>query len=270
MNDTGKRFLLKTLLCNDRLQAYRYYLQVARESGYRCCSFIEFFHARDTNQKFFILRHDVDHVSIATRKMFEVEKELGVTSTYYFRDSTVDCDLIEEMLAAGFEVGCHYETIANMIRSQGLTTKEQIDMPAARQQFLQELSRFEQRIGHKTQSCASHGATENTRLGISNNVIFEGIDPSTLHVEVEVYNAELYDKYIDYHIMDGSILHNYGFSYRDTRPLLGILEQRKVIVFLAHPTHWYSDFNHYIRHWGGFLLGHATYSTTREFLRIKE
>lgn len=268
MNDQTKRFMLKTMLFNNRLRTYQNYLILAQNKGYLCCSFIDFFHQKDSSKIFFILRHDVDDVSPATRKMFEAEKAIGVTSTYYFRDSTVDIALIREMLASGFEVGYHYETLATLYAQKHITSKADIDIEAARQQFCCDRERFEQRIGQKIFSCASHGAPENAILDVSNNIIFENIAPCVLGVEIEAYDESLYTNYIDYHIMDGPITHNFGFSYHCTNPLVGIAQHKKAIVFLAHPCHWHSGARRYIINWLIFLTGRATYSTMRTFRRI--
>lgn len=89
---------------------------------------------------------------------------------------------------------------------------------------------------------------------------------SELGVLFEAYDAKMYED-VDCHIMDGGILNNYGFSYVDT-PLSAISEGKQNIVFLAHPGHWWKTIKGRIRTIGGFILGKATYSTTREFKRI--
>ena len=98
--DNTKSFVFKTILLNNRFAAYEKYLRTAFESGYTVCSMAEFytdFKNGVTDKKHFVLRHDVDDLLPATKKMFEIEKRLGVHSTYYFRWSTVDKDLTIQM-----------------------------------------------------------------------------------------------------------------------------------------------------------------------------
>ena len=117
---------------------------------------------------------------------------------------------------------------------------------------------------------AVHGASENVELGISNNVLTEKQNMADFGLEFEAYSAEMYEKYIDCHIMDNDILFNYGFSYKDT-PVSAISENKQNIVFLAHPGHWYYQTPFIqIKKIGAWVLGRATYSTTRTFHRIAE
>ena len=220
------------------------------------------------NGKHLILRHDVDVAGISTRKMFELERVVGIKSTYYFRFSTIDLLLIHEMINAGFEVGLHYETISDYIRKNECTDKKQINLEKMREHLLREVRAFEGIIGCKTTSCCSHGTSENVKLGISNNVLTEKQNMEDFGLKFEAYSSELYDEYIDCHIMDNEILYNYGFSYSDT--LVSVIdEKRPNIVFLTHPNHWFYDTPvRQVRKMCAWAIGRATYSTERSFNRI--
>ncbi len=268
MNDQSKWFVVKTILLNDRLKMYKKYIEKAKQLGYKCCSFIEYYHERETADKYLILRHDVDYDLKATRKMFNLEKSLNVTSTYYFRDCTFDYNLMQEIKAAGFEVGYHYETLANLANAKGFTKKEQIDLDEGRELFKKELKYFEQRAGFKMLSCADHGHEKNVELGISNNAIFENINSKALSVEFEAYNKNLYDNYIECHIMDCPIDLNFGYSYKNKNPQNAFSEGKRVIVFLAHPCHWYLSLRAYAGRCQSLITGQITYSTERTYKRI--
>jgi hypothetical protein len=202
--------------------------------------------------------------------MFEMERNAGITSTYYFRFSTIDLQLIHEMVNGGFEVGLHYETIADYIRENGCTDKRQINVEQMRERLVEEIKKFENIIGCKTISCCSHGAYENTKLGISNNVLTEKQNMDDFGLKFEAYSAELYEKNIDCHIMDSSVLFNYGFSYQDT-PVTAINENKQNIVLLTHPAHWFYDNPAcQIRALRAWIFGRAMYSTQRSFKRIAD
>ncbi len=264
-----KGHLIKTILFNTRLNDYHFFLANAKKHGYEMLPLCEFYSKKDRRtKKHMILRHDVDWQGESTRKMFEAEKIEGVRSTYYFRFSTIDKKLIDEMVGAGFEVGLHYETIADIIREQQLTKKSQIDINSARERFRDDIIRFEKLIGHKISSCCSHGAPENDKLEISNNSLIEGLPLSGFGLEFEAYDKSMYENDIDVHIMDCTLLYNYGFSYKDN-PITAVSSNSQNIVFLSHPNHWFFSLPNRIKKIGGIMLGLANYNTTREFKRIE-
>lgn len=269
MDDRSKLFLLKSVLLNDRLKMYSKYINEAKQQGYKVETLGEFYNHYKEDGKHFILRHDVDHKGEATRKMFEVEKNLGVRSTYFFRYSTVDKVLIDEMILAGFEIGFHFETIANYIDDNHITNKEDIDLEKCKVMLKKEVKEFEEMIEHPVFSLCAHGAPANKKIGISNNVITEerGI-LKDIGIDYEAYDKTMYE-YVDCHIMDQSILYNYGFSYKDT-PESSILEGRRNIIFLAHPNHWYLSRFQRIKKIMAFVLGKAKYSSSRTFSRIEK
>ena len=215
-NECTKGVAFEALLFNSRLKLYKQYIRYALEKGYDVIPLEKFYELPDKSGRHMIIRHDVDRAGIFARKMFEVEKDLGIKSTYYFRMSTIDKPLIDEMVAAGFEVGFHFETIANYVIETGANSMEQIDIALMRERFLRELNQFEQITGVKSKSICSHGAAENRMLKTSNNIIFRGFDLSSIGIEFEAYDPEMYAKYIDCHIMDGSLLIHFGFAYTDT------------------------------------------------------
>ena len=262
--------VFSTVLLNNRLKKYRYYIQYAREKGYQVLSLEDFYKLSDKRQgKHFVLRHDVDHPGLCTRKMFEVEKALGVKATYYFRFSTIDRELIEEMIDNGFDVGFHFETIADYAKEHNITNKNEIDMELMKQQLKEDIRRFEEIIGHKTFSCCSHGAPENRQLGISNNSITEHADLSEFGLEFEAYNKELYE-FVDCHIMDSGLLGNFGFSYADT-PITAIDAGHSNIIFLTHPNHWYLSLIRRCLLLRGLILGKGSFKKAdRVFKRIQE
>lgn len=270
MMKDGFLSVIITILFNNRLEKYKYYIEYARKNGYQILSLENFYRLKDKREgRHFVLRHDVDHLGLCTRKMFEVEKEMGVISTYYFRFSTIDKEIIQEMLNAGFSVGLHFETIADYAREHHIKNKNEIDMKLMKQLLKGEVQRFEDIIGQKIYSCCSHGALENAMLGISNNAITEKADMSVFGLEFEAYDKELYE-FVDCHIMDGSLICNFGFSYADT-PITAIDDKKSNIVFLSHPNHWYRSGKQRIRQLGAIALGFGRFKASEQlFKRIEE
>ena len=268
--DNTKSFVLKTILLNNRLKAFERYVKQAIEAGYCVCSMENFykdFKNAIIDKKHFVLRHDVDDLIPATRKMFELEKALGVHSTYYFRWNTIDKKLIDDMLSAGFDVGLHYETVATYIREHKITDKKELPVAEMQEILKDEIKRFKIEYNHNMTSCCSHGAKENVDLDISGNILMEDVDYRGFEIEFEAYDKDMYAKCDIYHVMDGNIRYNFGFSYK-SNPLEGIAENHKNIVFLAHPVHWKFGLISYITNLCAFCLGRYTCSTEREFMRI--
>lgn len=60
------------------------------------------------------LRHDVDRLPVNALKMAELEYQVGIQSTYYFRyiKTTYKKDIIQQIAEYGHEIGYHYKTLA--------------------------------------------------------------------------------------------------------------------------------------------------------------
>ncbi len=264
--DVGKKFILHTILSNDRLDMYSHYIKTAIENDYSCCSMVEFYNNPEEG-KHFVLRHDVDFKTPATRKMFLRENSLGVHSTYYFRKSTIDIPLMNQMIANGFEVGFHYETLSDYAIANNLDHITDSDIEVCRNQLKNDIKEFNQLIDMPVKSIVAHGAKKNIEIGESNNVLLEGQKYEDYGVLFEGYDEDFYEHHVDSHIMDGNIRRNYGFSY-ESNPLTEIENGKKNIVFLSHPNHWYKTFPQSCWELTAFILGRCSYHPTMEFKRI--
>jgi hypothetical protein len=68
-----------------------------------------------------ILRHDVDRRPSYALACARMEASLGISGTYYFRitPGSFDKDIIQEIAAAGHEIGYHYEDLDLVARKGG-------------------------------------------------------------------------------------------------------------------------------------------------------
>jgi hypothetical protein len=65
------------------------------------------------NDLFFLMRHDVDRKPDNALNMAEIEHNLSIQSTYYFRyPYTFDIDVIKKIYHLNHEVGYHYEVLS--------------------------------------------------------------------------------------------------------------------------------------------------------------
>ena len=82
--------------------------------GYEIISFLEYL-KNPNREKVLILRHDVDRFPKQSLKMAQLESDMGITATYYFRirKSTYKPDIINEIKSLGHEIGYHYENLTD-------------------------------------------------------------------------------------------------------------------------------------------------------------
>lgn len=229
-------------LRNDRIKEYDEILKSATEHGYIVTSLEKYIDIMfEKNLKVMVLRHDVDHISGGTRLMFEVEKKYGVNASYYFRKSTFDYGLMQEIAQYGSEASFHFETIAEYVKLRGIEAKAVMpehwknDCLSALKGDLQYLRNMYM-LPMKT--IASHGAAENTKVGISNNVLTECTSTyDELGILMETYNSDMLDTF-DKYVSDTVIECNDGYRYGES-PLQLIEKGVKRICFLSHPNHWH-------------------------------
>ena len=119
------------------LHIYRQLLATLLQNGYQFVTFEQYLQAKndlpaegdlqakrssnevifkqsDLPSKYIILRHDVDLRAANSLLTAQIEHELGVQATYYFRvvPQSNQPDIIRSIAALGHEVGYHYEDMA--------------------------------------------------------------------------------------------------------------------------------------------------------------
>ena len=232
-------------LRNDRIKEYENIIKKALENNYEVISLRDYIEEKyDKNKKLFILRHDVDHFSDGTKMMFEVEKEYGVKSSFYFRNSTFEPKLMKEIENYGSEASLHFETIADFVKANGIKNKEELYSHKDWQQrclniLKSDIERFRNLLDIPCVTIASHGEYENTLVQIPNNYLTEDVSTyEFLGIKLEAYNKEMIEKKVTCYISDVPIEINSGYRY-GTTPFEAIENGEKFIMFLTHPNHWH-------------------------------
>jgi hypothetical protein len=227
-----------------RLGAYRALLQDIVQNGYEICPVAHFWGLIQKNQLcqqkyYMVLRHDIDTDPRTAQAMWQIDRSLGVQSTYYFRLSTVDFPLMQEIDRTGGEASYHFEEIATVAKQKRLKTREQVlrHMPHIRELFRYNLSSLRQHTGIPMRTVASHGDFANRRLGLANQEILK--DESfrkEVDIELEVNDQQYMSK---------STVRHFDTSYPDfwknKSPLNSVKERKFVIYVLIHPRHWFSN-----------------------------
>jgi hypothetical protein len=95
------------------LNAYKQLLLALKEAGYAFYTFEDWCRGKASG-KFVILRHDVDLKSQHSLFVAEIERELQISSSYYFRiiPQSNDPKVIQKVVELGHEIGYHYEDLA--------------------------------------------------------------------------------------------------------------------------------------------------------------
>jgi hypothetical protein len=228
-----------------RLGLYAELLNRAVKRGYEAHSILSFWqllkrNSLDPKGRYLILRHDIDNRdSHTTRRFWEIERRLGLQSTFYFRLSTLMPKLMKEIHDSGFEVGYHYEELATVAKEHGLTRPEQtvVVMREIRERFKSNLQQFRERTGLPIDTVASHGDFANRKLGIENT---ELLQDEAIRKEAQI-ECEAYDSALRDHVdtLHSDVEHPGDWAPEDPRVAIDRCEH--VIHVLTHPRNWHAD-----------------------------
>ena len=104
------------------IKKYRELVSALKDAGYEFVSYVDYADGRRAD-KLVVMRHDVDRSAKRARVLAEIENEMGVRASYYFREKFID-DEIRYIASLGHEVGYHYEEL--------VTEKGDVDKAYAR------------------------------------------------------------------------------------------------------------------------------------------
>lgn len=223
----------------DRLPEYRQLLMTILERGYRFVPMADFARlVRGRNPlegRLALLRIDVDSDPRGAARMFEVERELGIRSTYYFRLSTIDVALIGRMTQHGTEVGYHFEEASNLARRRGIRSAAEVERcrDILREDFRENVTLFGKRAGVTPLTVAAHGDFLNRKLGISNNFFIDDALLDELGIIAEAYQKWLVSRVVA-RIADRPPPQNW-----QPQPPEEVLKNTPAVLLLVmHPRQW--------------------------------
>ncbi|MBZ4646263.1 MAG: Polysaccharide deacetylase [Clostridia bacterium] len=255
---------------------YRDFCQIVVESEYSLLTLDEYFTLKKLPEKFIIIRHDVDDEPEYSLKMAQLERELNIKASYYFRTigNVFKEDIIKEVKVLGHEVGYHYEVLDETCG----------DYPAAILLFKQNIETF-RKICNVT-TIAQHGspligglnATSLSGIYSIFKNLLSGKQVFTKHVNASIwekysftdfgitgeaylsmdFNDILYlsdtgmswnNKYRMKDITQQSLLELKNMNIKNTNDIIDIVEKRKVnrICLLVHPDQWRDNFFDWIK-----------------------
>ncbi|MDP9119182.1 MAG: O-antigen ligase family protein, partial [Actinomycetota bacterium] len=239
-----RHLIFRDFLLPSRLDEYRQLLEHALEAGYTTLSIEQMWsliatETVDPSGRYLIVRHDIDTDPGTAAAMWQIERELGVGSSYFFRLSTVDVGLMREIAEAGSHVSYHYEELATLAKRRHIRDPSEAlaRLPEARLAFGQNLERLRQATDLPMRIVASHGDFANRKLGISNT---EVLADEAFRREVGV-DLEAYDQAFMSHVTSRNADGPPPSSWNPEDPMTVIDRRESVVYLLVHPRNWRAD-----------------------------
>ncbi len=223
----------------ERLGDFRALLGRAVELGYETMTLSAFARLAEAGdlagrQRVLLVRHDVDSDLRRARRMSEIERELGIVGSYFFRRSTWDVEFMHELQSAGFEVGYHYEELATLVKQRGVSTAADARelIPPARERLGSALAELRAGSGLALDVVASHGDFANRAIGVSNvELLADRSFRARIGVRLEAYDVEAH---VDARASDGAPR---GF-WQPMDPGAAVERGERVVEVLVHPRSW--------------------------------
>ncbi len=108
------------------LSRYRRLLTALIGAGYRFQPYSGYL--TGPAERVVILRHDVDKRAANALATAQIEHEMGIAGTYYFRilPCSFDAAIIKEIARLGHETGYHYEDVALVGRDRRFSSEQQL------------------------------------------------------------------------------------------------------------------------------------------------
>jgi len=188
-------------------------------------------------EKFVILRHDVDELPENSLRFAQIQAEMGITGSFYFRivPKSYNEAIIREIAKMGHEIGYHYE---NMDFCHG-------NLNSAYKDFCNNLEKI--RTVVPVETICMHGSP---RSGHDNRELWQKYNYRSLGITGEPYfdidfNSVAY--FTDtgrrwngqkYSIRD-KVKSNWHFDFRTTKQIIDNINQLPhSIMFTFHPQRW--------------------------------
>ncbi len=236
--------------------AYRELLLELHCKDYSIIPFVQFVNNEDHyNNKIIILRHDVDRIPKNSLIIAEIEKELGINASYYFRivKDSYNKKIIGEIANLGHEIGYHYE---DMVLAKG-------DFEKAIDSFERNLDKLRQFYPVKT--ICMHGSPLSKW---DNRLIWQRYNYRDFGILAEPYYDIDYNKIL--YLTDtgrrwngapmsirDKVTSSYNIGFRTTYEIIKAVKEDKLpskMMINTHPQRWNDKFVYWTRE----LIGQNT------------
>ena len=207
----------------------------ALNRGYKIVSVIDFWDIVRSNKlnvkdKYLINRHDIDSDPKCVKLILQIEENLGISSSYYFRLRTFDLPIIKSVAASGREVGYHYEELSTLAYKYKWKKETDINWNLTRELFSKNFTNFKNLTGYEVRSICSHGDFINRFLNTPNYKIISEKLKKDLKIDIEAYEDAIW-RYNSIHHSDI----NSEIGFKPYSPISSIKQNLPVIHLLTHP-----------------------------------
>jgi hypothetical protein len=233
------RRVYRDYLQRERLDDFRALLCGALDHGYEAMTlsaFAEIAVAQPpaADDRILLLRHDIDSNVPRARRMWEIERELGVVGSYFFRRCTWDVEFMRELSSAGNEVGYHYEELATVVKEQGAATAGEARalLDVARARLGATVAELRASSGLPLETFAAHGDFASRAVRVWN---VELLVDASVRTEIGV-RFEAYD--VEAHASARSSDGVPPSGWRPEDPMDAIQRGERVVAVLLHPRSW--------------------------------
>jgi len=233
-------------------------LQILQKQNFSFQPFSEFI--ENPKEKAVMLRHDVDLLPYNSLKTAQIENELGIRGSYYFRivPESYNETIIKQIADLGHEIGYHYETmdtVSSKFKVQGLKFKEEHNLiDAAYEEFCRNLEMFREIVSVET--ICMHGSP---RSKYDNKMIWDKYDYKTLGIIGEPYFDIDFSK-VGYLTDTGrrwngdkvsirdKVNSPFNFNFRSTQDIINSVGKLPdQVMFTFHPQRWNDNWYPWIK-----------------------
>jgi hypothetical protein len=239
------------------VKTYKILVSALVKEGYAFQTFSEFI--LSPAEKVIVLRHDVDNRNKNSLRFAEIQHQMGIHGSYYFRivPQSFNIEVIKKIAGLGHEIGYHYETMdsanskGKRQKAKGIT-ENLID--EAYEEFCNNLEIFRKIV--PIQTICMHGSP---RSGFDNKEIWKKYDYHNLGLLGEPYFdidfnevAYLTDTGRRWNGNNVSIRDKvespFDFNFRSTKAFINnvhLLPGKVMLTF--HPQRWHDNTFHWIK-----------------------
>lgn len=206
-----------------------------------------------------ILRHDVDRLPGNALKMAELEAQLGIKGSYYFRivPESYDPEIIKKIAKLGHEIGYHYEDVD--LASKKIKVKNQKDVieeliDAAWESFKSNLEKM--RKVYPVKTICMHGSPLSK---FDNKLIWSKYNYKDLDLIGEPYYDIDFNEFAYFtdtgrrwngntvSIRD-KVESKFNFNFKTTKDIINNIQQLPPKLLLTiHPERWNDKFIPWVR-----------------------
>ena len=226
-------------LLPSRLEEYRSLLQFALASNYKIVSVVDYYDLKRKNQlpidkKIIICRHDIDTDPNTAKDFLKIEKQLGVRASYYFRLSTLNPKIMNEIEEYGSEASYHYEEIATYCKMYRIKDPKSVyrEIEEIQSHFIENYCSIKSKFSLKMRTVCSHGDFVNRYLKIANTELLTTAIREKCGIECEAYDPIIKENTLS---LSDSCAPRF---WQDESMLAAINRGENTINFLTHPRHW--------------------------------